>query len=439
MGHKIRHALLGNLWLKFLSLVIGAGIWMMVTNANNPTRTELFLNIPINIVNQDAIADLGKVVEPEGNGTVTLRVTEKRSVLERLNKSGSAFYVEADMNNITELDTVPLTVTCSNPAVTWDEIEIQPSSLKVTLEDKVEQTYVASVSVEGSPSSGNEVGTTTILEGKNIIIAGPRSLMNIINQVVAPINVSGMEADAVLTSMLRVYDKNGSQFTETQLSSLEFKDEMGSVLANHTVNVSVDLWKIKTDVPIVVETSGSPAWGFNVTRISTIPETISVAGTAEALEALGSELHVADKVDVSGASDTVTAEIDLNNTLNNMEGIRLITDADPTVQVTVSIEVNGDVTLMVPLSEVNFENRPERMTLVATPADEVAVKVHTLSEGAAQLSASDLSLSADLSSCAEEGSHEIPITVVLPDGYELAEDVSITVVSSRQEEQTEGT
>ena len=57
MVHKIRQALLGNLWLKFLSLAIGAGIWMMVTNANNPTRTELFLNVPINIVNQDAIAD----------------------------------------------------------------------------------------------------------------------------------------------------------------------------------------------------------------------------------------------------------------------------------------------------------------------------------------------------------------------------------------------
>ena len=117
MVHKIRQALLGNLWLKFLSLVIGAAIWLMVSNADNPTRTQLFTNIPINIVNQDSIADIGKVVEPEGNGTVTLRVTEKRSVLEKLSKSGSAFYVEADMNNITELNTVPLTVTCSNAAV----------------------------------------------------------------------------------------------------------------------------------------------------------------------------------------------------------------------------------------------------------------------------------------------------------------------------------
>ena len=437
MVHKIRQALLGNLWLKFLSLVIGAAIWLMVSNADNPTRTQLFTNIPINIVNQDSIADIGKVVEPEGNGTVTLRVTEKRSVLEKLSKSGSAFYVEADMNNITELNTVPLTVTCSNAAVTWDKIEVLPSSLKVTLEDKVEQTYVASVSADGSPAIGYEVGSTQILEGKNVVIAGPRSLMNIINQVVAPVNVAGMEADAVLSGILKVYDKNGAAFTDSQLSSLEFKDEVGNIITEHTVNVSVDLWKIKTDVPIIVTTTGSPAWGYNVTRITTIPETISVAGTDEALEALGNEFDVADPVDVSGAKETVTAEIDLTNTLAGMDGIKLITDADPTVQVSVVIEANGDVTLSVPLSDINFENRPEGMNLVVTPADEVSVKIHPQSEDAAQITGSDLTLSADLASCSEAGSYEIPITVELPEGYELAENVSITVVSTRQEEQTE--
>ena len=437
MVHKIRQALLGNLWLKILSLVIGAAIWLMVSNADNPTRTQLFTNIPINIVNQDSIADIGKVVEPEGNGTVTLRVTEKRSVLEKLSKSGSAFYVEADMNNITELNTVPLTVTCSNASVTWDKIEVLPSSLKVTLEDKVEQTYVASVSADGSPAIGYEVGSTQILEGKNIVIAGPRSLMNIINQVVAPINVAGMEADSVLSGILKVYDKNGAAFTDSQLSSLEFKDEVGNIITEHTVNVSVDLWKIKTDVPIIVTTTGSPAWGYNVTRITTIPETISVAGTDEALEALGNEFDVADSVDVSGAKETVTAEIDLTNTLAGMDGIKLITDADPTVQVSVVIEANGDVTLSVPLSDINFENRPEGMNLVVTPADEVSVKIHPQSEDAAQITGSDLTLSADLASCSEAGSYDIPITVELPEGYELAENVSITVVSTRQEEQTE--
>ena len=438
MGHKIRKALLGNLWVKFLSLLIAIGIWFMVSNANDPTRTTLFPGIPITIVNQDSVADIGKVIEAQGSGTVTLRVTEKKSVLEKLNRTGSDFYVEADMNNITDMNTVPLTVTCANPVVTWDEIEISPSSLKVTLEDKVEQTYIASVSAEGVPASGWEVGTSTIKEGKNIVIAGPGSLINIINQVVAPVNVEGMNEDTTVMSTLKIYDKNGDTFTDAQLASLEFKDESGNVLLNHTVEVLVDLWRVRTDLPIRVQTTGSPAWGYRVRGITTIPETISVAGTEEALEAIGAMFDVKDQIDVTGLSEDVTTEIDLTESLTEMEGLKLITDADPSVQVEVAIEANGDVTLTIPLSSISFANKPEGMDLVFTPADEVTVKVHALLEDAQKLSAEALSLSVDLSPCAEEGSYELPVQVALPEGYELASEVTLTVISTRQAVQTEG-
>ena len=63
MGHKIRKALLGNIWIKLLSLLIAIGIWFMVSNANDPTRTTLFPDVPITIVNQDSVADIGKVIE----------------------------------------------------------------------------------------------------------------------------------------------------------------------------------------------------------------------------------------------------------------------------------------------------------------------------------------------------------------------------------------
>ena len=63
MGHKIRKALLGNLWIKLLSLLIAIGIWFMVSNANDPVRTTLFPDVPITIVNQDSVAEIGKVIE----------------------------------------------------------------------------------------------------------------------------------------------------------------------------------------------------------------------------------------------------------------------------------------------------------------------------------------------------------------------------------------
>ncbi|HAC61703.1 MAG TPA: hypothetical protein DHV79_08170 [Lachnospiraceae bacterium] len=437
MGHKIGEALFRNIGLKIAALVIAFFVWVGVTNTNNPVKTQLFTNVPITIVNQDAVADIGKVVEQQGNGTVTLRVTDRRSVLSQLARNGSDFYVEADMKNLNSMNTVPLTVTCSNPQVTWDKIEVLPSSLSVKLEDKVEQTYVASISTNGTPATGWEVGSSSVTTGKNIVLAGPSSLMRRINQVVAPVDVAGLSSDYTLSSVLKVYDKNGDELTDAQMKSLEFKDATGTVIKDHTVKVMVDLWKIRTDVPIRIRTTGTPAWGYRVSSIKMIPETISVAGTDEALAELGDELTVKDVINVSGAKENVKQEINLEDTLDQLSGLKLISDADPSVEAEVSIEKNGDVTLDIPLSDIVVQNRPEGMELVFTPADKISVSVHATEDDEKPLTAKDISLSIDLSQCADPGSYEIPVHVTVPDGYELAGDVSLTVVSAKQEAATE--
>lgn len=437
MGHKIGEALFRNIGLKIAALVIAFFVWVGVTNTNNPVKTQLFTNVPITIVNQDAVADIGKVVEQQGNGTVTLRVTDRRSVLSQLARNGSDFYVEADMKNLNSMNTVPLTVTCSNPQVTWDKIEVLPSSLSVKLEDKVEQTYVASISTNGTPATGWEVGSSSVTTGKNIVLAGPSSLMRRINQVVAPVDVAGLSSDYTLSSVLKVYDKNGDELTDAQMKSLEFKDATGTVIKDHTVKVMVDLWKIRTDVPIRIRTTGTPAWGYRVSSIKMIPETISVAGTDEALAELGDELTVKDVINVSGAKENVKQEINLEDTLDQLSGLKLISDADPSVEAEVSIEKNGDVTLDIPLSDIVVQNRPEGMELVFTPADKISVSVHATEDDEKPLTAKDISLSIDLSQCANPGSYEIPVHVTVPDGYELAGDVSLTVVSAKQEAATE--
>lgn len=426
-----------NWGLKLIALAIAFLIWLLVTNTNNPTKSQLFTGIPINLVNQDSVADIGKVVDLEGSGTVNLKVTERRRVLERLSRSD--FYVEADLENLTEMNTVPLTVTCTNSAVTWDEIEISPSSLKVTLEDKVEQAFVVSVSPQGTTAGGFEVGTTEVAQGRSIYIAGPESVIKIINQVVATVNVGGLNEDTTLSSVLRVYDKNGSELTESQLNSLEFKDSTGAVINDRTVDVKVDLWQVRSDIPLVVDTVGTPADGYQVTGVDTVPATVNLAGTDEALKALNGVLKVSDPISVEGASENVSQEIDLSVTMAELAGLKLASDTDTLVMAEVKIEKAGDETISIPLSSVQLQNRPEDMTLVVTPADKISITVHALTGSAEPLTAEDVTLSVDLSPCAEEGTYELPVDVVLPDGYELASDVTIIVNSQKQAEATEMT
>ena len=442
MLNKWIYRLTNNWSLKIIALFVAFFIWLFVTNNNDPVGSITISNVPITIVNEDSIADIGKVVEPEGSGTVTLKVTERRSVRSRLARNGSNFYVEADLENINQMNTVPLTVVCDNSAVTWDEIAISPSSLKVTLEDKVEQAFAVTVSPSGDVRSGYAVGKTEVAGGKNLLIAGPESLVGIINQVVAPINVTGLSTDGDLTSNIRIFDRNGSEFTESQLSRLEIKDNEGNVLTDRVLTVSVQLWKIRADVPIRVLTDGEPAEGYHVKEVTTVPQTVSLAGTSDALELVSDSLTVIDEVPIYGASDTIIQDMDLTDTLSGYTGLKLVGDVDPVISVTVQIEKTGDTYFNIPLGDITLVNKPEQMKLVFTPADKISVGVHELEEADGQetaeaISEQDIRLSIDLMSCHKEGTYELPVTVELPDGFVLSSPVVVKVSASLSQESLE--
>ena len=415
-----------NLSLRLVALGIAFLIWILVTNNSDPVRTQLFSNVPVTILNEDSLGAIGKVVEPEGTGTVTLRVTERRSVLARLARTGSDFLVEADMEFMNEMDSVPLTVSCTNTNITWDEIEMSPSNLKVKLEDKVEQAFPVSVTTSGTPASGYAVGSTDIREGKTILVAGPKSLVDIINTVTAPVNVTAMSENALVSSALRITDKNGSVLTESQLGRLEFKDSNGALLNQRTVTVRIRLWEVKS-LPLRVATSGTVADGYYVSGITLIPDTITLAGTSDTFEEIGRYLGVLETVDVEGASESVTAEVDLTETIAQYTSLKLMDESAAEVSATVQIEKSGEKTFDFPISGLILENQPENVKLSFYPELQIPINVRSVGGNLNTLRVEDIEASIDLSECAEEGVYELPIMVNLPEGFRVGSAVSVTV------------
>lgn len=173
--------------------------------------------------------------------------------------------------------------------------------------------------------------------------------------------------------------------------------------------------------------------------ISTMPVTVNLVGTKEALARLNGKITVQDSVSVEGATENVSEEIDLTETLSELEGIRLVADTEPTISVTVQIEKSGDQTLEIPLSSLEVQNRPDtdKISLVISPADQIQVTVHADEEGTPALNVSDIKASVDLAACAEEGVHEIPVKVQLPDGYSLGSPVSLIVTSQKIQEESQ--
>ena len=56
---------------------------------------------------------------------------------------------------------------------------------------------------------------------------------------------------------LRVYDKNGDELSDKQMSYLELRE-----ISDQMVSVNVDLWKVRQDIAIEAEYSGTLLMGM---------------------------------------------------------------------------------------------------------------------------------------------------------------------------------
>ena len=436
----MKHKWTNNLGLKIVSLLVSCLIWVVVTNTNDPESTQVYKNVPITIKNQDTITNANKTFTVvDGVDRINVYVTARKSV--RSSLAADSFIVKADMENYNEaLGTVPLEISCEDGRIRQEDIRMLPSSLKISMEDKVEQNFGMAVVTTGKPDKGYEVGKTTIVTGDTIRIAGPESLINIIGKVTISVDVTNMSMGSTDFYPIRIEDKNGATLTDGQMSNLELKNSDGVSLQNNSAEVRTELWKVYNDIPLKVEVTGEVAPGYKVSAVTLAPQTINLVAEENAIEELGGIIQLKDPVNVEGMTETQDFTVDLNDTLNQYDDIRLESDISSAITVHVGIDEVGSKTFQMPISDIIMHNTPSDKKLIFSPADAVSISVKTTSEDSEEaitLTLSDISAEIDLKSCEINGSYTLPVNVTLPEGYELVNDVSIVVNIEEQDNEAE--
>ena len=436
----MKHKWTNNLGLKVLSLLVSCLIWLVVTNTNDPESTQVYKNVPITIKNQDTITNANKTFTVvDGVDKINVYVTARKSIRASLN-SGS-FTVKADMENYNEaLGTVPLEISCEDARIRQEDLRIIPSSLKINMEDKVEQNFGVAVVTTGKADKGYELGKTTIVSGDTIRIAGPQSLINIIGKVTILLDITNMNTDSTNLYPIRIEDKNGAALTDGQMGNLELKDSNGVSLQNNSAEVRTEIWKVYNDIPLKANVTGEVAPGFKVSSITLSPQTINLVATEEAIDELGGELTLKDDISVEGLTETQDYTVDLNDTLNQYDSIRLETDISSAITVHVGIDEVGSKTFQMPISDIIMHNIPADKKLIFSPADTISISVKTTDDtesGDIDITLDDITAEIDLKSCEINGSYTLPVEITLPQGYELVNEVKIVVNIEEQNNTTE--
>lgn len=419
----MKKSLMNKFTLKILSLAIAVLIWLIVRNVQDPVIVQTFYDIPVTLVNESYLSNNMKIpLLIDGDDTVKVRIKAEESVIKELKKED--IVAQADMTQIYMDATpkmVPVEVTCKG--IADDNITVTPRNIQVDIENQtsVEKTIAVNTG-DTTPDKDYEVGSLQANPEK-VTISGPESIINKIGKVVAKIDVTGMkESNVELDSELKIYDKNQDELSEKQLSYLNLAG-----VQDNKIKIQAQFWKVQKNVKIGSEYSGSPQYGYEVDSVSVVPETLSLAGTDEALQKLaveGNTLTIpASYIDVSGKDSDFDVKVDISELLP--ENMKLARDINSTVIATVKILPYNSRDYEVSPTQIKVENKPENMNYKFEP-DKIVARIKAKEEDLDNLKTDDIQMKIDLKD-AKAGENTLPVTVTLPEGYELVEDITVKV------------
>ena len=395
-----------NFTLKIMSVFIGFLIWFIVVNVDNPVSSKSITIAGENVELQNtAYVDSANMMcmqddDPQTNITLT-----------------------ADLQQAGSLDTDPVMVpiTASCPGINPENIKVTPQYLSVRLEEKVTQEFLVNVNYGSSqPGKGYEVGSQTASPEK-VKITGPKSLVNKIDKVNATVDVDGRTKDFSEEAELNIIDKN--------------QDSLAGRMAYLTIDntkvvVTTKFWKIRTGVNIGADYVGVPADGYQVESVTTVPDTVSIAGTDEALETLKQNDNTiwigGTDIDITGETTDIEKKVSLKDVLP--EDVKLTSGTSEDVWVKVSILPIGSHSYGPPSNQVTVDDLADNL-LVTFGTDKIEIRVKATAGELDDFNLDEVKASVDLKDM-EVGSYQIPVTVKLPKGFELLDDVVADVTIS---------
>ncbi len=397
----MKNKLLNNLGIKILSALAAVIIWVLVVNVDDYKVTKTITDIPITVVNEDAITQQDRVFELDGDGTVDIIVKGRRSLVEGL-ESGD-FIATADMSQLSLTNAVQVQVKQVNASGKRQlSITCPNDMVNVSLEKSLEKQINITVRTEGEPAKGYAIGSKTTTPNM-ITVSGAQSVIKRIQSVQVTVDVTGASSDISTVADLIFLNSDGERVSTQKLdTNIE------------TVNTTVEILQTK-EIPVTVQTSGIVADGYGIAGVDYQPTSITVAGKKDALDKLdGLDIH---NISVSGLTENKEFTIEVANYLPT--GVQTTEDMDQImIQVVVEPIVERDIVLAP--SDITMVGQSDMYTYSfadasATLAGKViAAHVTGVQSVVEAMTAADLACSMDVSNLST-GEHNVKLTYTTPE------------------------
>jgi len=400
----MKEKLTRNIGLKVLSIILAAILWLVITNADDPVSTEDFFNVPVEIINKDAIASRDLIYDIIEGEAIDFTVAARRSIADELTVSD--FKVTADFAKLSDVYAVTINISCPRYGEDVTVTDGLYQVMKVNLEQLSEKHFKVNVVQKGKAAEGYYVSEKTA--STIIRVSGPKSKIESIKDIVVEVDVSEVTEPFRAIEEPKALDEEGDEIDRSNLTFSE-----------NSVAINIGIYKTKT-INLQIKATGQPAEGYVMTNVEFQPTTIEVAGEDEALKNIQ---YLPVDESITGAKENIEKEVSIQEHLE--DGIVLVGE-NQTATIYITIEKAETKELTIWPGDIDIRNKSESLGLTYLTTGPITVRVTGPAKELGNLSRSTLKPYIDLSNYSA-GTYAAEIGVDLLDYTTLTNSPAVSI------------
>ena len=262
---------------------------------------------------------------------------------------------------------------------------------------------------------------------EKVTLRGPKRIINSIAKVTAEADVSGLSEDETVEAKLVLYDANNNVIDQTLLANN---------LGKEGVSVEVELLQVKS-VPIEVDTSDvSAAEGYKLGKITVEPQEVEITGDKTTLAGVSKISIPASALQLDNLTQKTDKTIDISSYIPS--GVSLTEQNANKVVVSIPVQQPGAKTFEVSTNSIVVNNIAEGLSIGYGSTVDLEIQIKGPGD-ALNLFSPAKKVSIDLKKYTNAGTYTVPVSVELPDGCSLVNNVSVEIIleKTKQNDKTQ--
>ncbi len=376
-----------SLVAKLICLLLSFGLWLYISNVENPVRTYELKGVPVELINKESISKSNLAIVGEESFTVDLTLEGATSEITKAKKD--SFKLTADMSsyalkngeNIIPIQIVsyPQNINIKNNGFLGIKIKLETLITKdVSLKSQVNITYKENIYKKDLTVSPEKA-----------TISGPESEVNKVDRGILVGNIENLEKDINKKFPIKFVTKDN-------------KEVKGITSKVNEAELNIKVNNGKT-VPINIKTIGISNDGISIESMVAEPKSVHIIGEDKILNSINS--IDTQEINISN----ITADAEVNTNLKLPEGVT-IQENSQNVKVKFSVKKAQEVTKNISC-EVEYTNLNPNL-IIDSSKSTANVSISGLESVINSITEAEFKATVDLSNISEEGTYTYKPSVI---------------------------